>query len=101
MAASSEASQSARERRRPRDLQQVSGLTSGGLTKLFDRLEVAGIVQFAVECTDRELCAALDAAPGANDLISGPPRPAGLAAIRDAIGKDLTRVPVRPTDIVF
>ncbi len=27
--------------------------------------------------------------------------PAVVAAIRDAIGKDLTRVPVRPTDIVF
>ena len=27
--------------------------------------------------------------------------PAVVAAIRDAIGKDLTRVPVRPSDIVF
>jgi len=27
--------------------------------------------------------------------------PAVVAAIRDAIGKDLVRVPVRPTDIVF
>jgi hypothetical protein len=27
--------------------------------------------------------------------------PAVVAAIRDAIGKDLNRVPVRPTDIVF
>ncbi|MEY4173310.1 MAG: hypothetical protein RI900_475 [Actinomycetota bacterium] len=27
--------------------------------------------------------------------------PAVVAAIRDALGKDLTRVPVRPTDIVF
>lgn len=30
---------------RPRDLQEASGLTSGGLTKLLDRLEVAGVVQ--------------------------------------------------------
>ena len=27
--------------------------------------------------------------------------PAVVAAIRDAIGKDLTRTPVRPSDIVF
>jgi CO/xanthine dehydrogenase Mo-binding subunit len=27
--------------------------------------------------------------------------PAVVAAIRDALGKDLTRVPVRPSDIVF
>lgn len=40
--------------RRPRDLQQVSGLTSGGLTKLFDRLEVAGIVQRGARSGDAD-----------------------------------------------
>ena len=33
---------------RPRDLQEVAGLTSGGLTKLVDRLETAGLVQRGV-----------------------------------------------------
>lgn len=39
---------------RPRELQPVSGLTSGGLTKLLDRLEVAGLVQRGVRGRDAD-----------------------------------------------
>lgn len=37
---------------RPRDLQQTARLTSGGLTKLLDRLEVAGLVRRGTRGTD-------------------------------------------------
>jgi len=39
---------------RPRDLQQTARLTSGGLTKLLDRLEMAGLVRRGTRGTDND-----------------------------------------------
>ena len=51
--------------------------------------------------TDADGTTFIDFAGGLGCLNFGHNAPAVVAAIRDAIGKDLTRVPVRPTDIIF